>query len=242
MSILEQTEGPDSADVANVLNDWVALYLAQGDIVAAEPLADRPRTIIEQLFRHEGIDPDSGPLPQKLPSGDDIPVEIHLIYQTALGNLGELYRQQGNYTAAEPLVTRALHLAEQVLPPDHASIATCLNNRGVLCKYLGQYEQAEPFARQALQIREQCLGHDHPEVVITLSTLAAILEGQDKLDEAEQLYLRSLRILEAKFGPAHRDVAMNLNNLAARAMSRSAYICVTSAREWPRMVCAASSP
>src|SRR3989440_3524181 len=44
-------------------------------------------------------------------------------YATTLNNLAELYRAQGNYEQAEPLMKRALAICEQVLGPRHRDTA-----------------------------------------------------------------------------------------------------------------------
>src|SRR6266567_4580975 len=49
-------------------------------------------------------------------------------YATTLNNLAELYRAQGNYEQAEPLMKRALAIYEQVLGPLHPDTATIRAN------------------------------------------------------------------------------------------------------------------
>ena len=42
----------------------------------------------------------------------------------ALNNLAELYRDQGRYAEAEPLLKRALAIRKKVFGPDHPIVAT----------------------------------------------------------------------------------------------------------------------
>src|SRR5512134_1381689 len=47
---------------------------------------------------------------------------------TALNNLAEFYRVQGEFSQAEPHYWRAIIIDEQALGPDHANLARDLNN------------------------------------------------------------------------------------------------------------------
>jgi tetratricopeptide (TPR) repeat protein len=59
---------------------------------------------------------------------------------TSLHNLALLYREQGKYNEAEPLIQRSLAIREEkALAPDHPSVATGLNNLGGLLRDKGHY-------------------------------------------------------------------------------------------------------
>ena len=47
---------------------------------------------------------------------------------TTLNNLARLYRSQGEYAAAEPLIKRALQIRETALGPNHPSVADSMND------------------------------------------------------------------------------------------------------------------
>ncbi len=47
---------------------------------------------------------------------------------TSLNNLAGLYRAQGKYAEAEPLLKRSLAISEKALGPEHPDVATSLNN------------------------------------------------------------------------------------------------------------------
>ena len=97
-------------------------------------------------------------------------------YSAALNNLAELYRVQGNYAQAEPLMKRSLAIWEQVLGPLHPHTASSLNNLAALYYARGNYEQAEPLYQRALAIYEQVLGPRHPETATTRANYAFLLE------------------------------------------------------------------
>ena len=66
----------------------------------------------------------------------------------------------GDYSAAEPLLQRALALYEKAHGPMHADVAIALNNLASLYSAKGDYPRAEPLYRRTLAIREQTDGAD----------------------------------------------------------------------------------
>jgi len=51
---------------------------------------------------------------------------------TSLNNLAMLYKDQGRYQEAEPLLKRALGIREKFLGPDHPDLADSFNNLALL--------------------------------------------------------------------------------------------------------------
>jgi tetratricopeptide (TPR) repeat protein len=142
---------------------------------------------------------------------------------TSLGRLGNLYRSQGRYGEAEPLLQKALKLHSSILGQDHPNVATSLNDLAVLYNSQGRYSEAEPLLVRSLSIREQQLGQDHPDVATSLNDLAVLYHAQGRYSEAEPLLVRSLSISEQQLGQNHSDVASSLNNLAALYDSQGRY-------------------
>ena len=137
-----------------------------------------------------------------------------LAVATSLNNLAELYRSQGRYSEAEPLLKRSLLIREEQLGADHPDTATSLNNLAGLYESQGRYSEAEPLYKRSLLICEEQLGADHPTTASSLNNLAALYQAQGRYSEAEPLYKRSLLICEEQLGADHPDTAGSLNNLA----------------------------
>src|SRR5262245_2871555 len=78
-------------------------------------------------------------------------------------NLANRYREQCQYTRAEPLYRRALALSERLFGPHDFDVASILTNLGILCKEQGRYAEAEPLYRRALAIVERVRGPHHPD-------------------------------------------------------------------------------
>ena len=92
--------------------------------------------------------------------------EDHPSLANHLNNLAGLYRDQGRYSEAEPLLLQALEIDRRSLPEDHPSLATHLNNLALLYKSQGRYSEAEPVYLQALEIVRQKMPKNHPDIQI----------------------------------------------------------------------------
>jgi tetratricopeptide (TPR) repeat protein len=131
-----------------------------------------------------------------------------------LYTVGYYLKLRAQYAEAEPLYQRAIAIGEQVLGPEHPTLATYLNNLALLYKDQGKYEQVEPLYQRALAIGEQVLGPEHPTLATYLNNLASLYQEQGKYEQAEPLYQRAIAIGEQVLGPEHPDLAVWLNNLA----------------------------
>ncbi len=138
----------------------------------------------------------------------------HLEVAACLNLLGSLYRLQGNFARAEPLIQRSLVIREAALGSHHPDVASSLNNLASLYRTQGLHDRAEPLLLRALAIREAALGSHHPNVALTLNALANLYSAQGLYDRAEPLYQRALAIYEIAFGSHHPNIALTLNNLA----------------------------
>ena len=64
-----------------------------------------------------------------------------------------LYREQGKYTQAEPLIRRALAIREKALGPEHAQVATVLENYAALLHKFNRDAEADKMGARAQAIR-----------------------------------------------------------------------------------------
>jgi tetratricopeptide (TPR) repeat protein len=130
-------------------------------------------------------------------------------------SLARLLTAQGRMTEAEPLVDRALALANRRDGHDQPDVARDLNSLACLLDSMGRpVEDAERFFRRALEIYERTYGPDHIKVASVLNNLAVLLKASDRLVEAERLHRKALAIDERSYGPEHTKIAIDLNNLA----------------------------
>ena len=73
-----------------------------------------------------------------------------------------MYRAQGQYEQALPLIQEASEIWGQVLGKLHPYYALSLNNLAGLYYSQGQYEQALLLFQEALRIFTHALGEQHP--------------------------------------------------------------------------------
>ena len=132
----------------------------------------------------------------------------------ALNEHAQLLKATNRLAEAEPLMRRALAIAEASFGKDHPKVAIRLNNLAQLLQATNRLAEAEPLMHHALAIDEANFGKDHPNVAIRLNNLAQLLHATNRLAEAEPLMRRALAIDEASFGQDHPNVAIRLNNLA----------------------------
>jgi tetratricopeptide (TPR) repeat protein len=149
--------------------------------------------------------------------GDE--VDLASIFNSLAG----LYRDQGKYDQAEPLLVQALEINKPLLGEEHPSVATSLNNLASLYHSQGKYDKAEPLYQKSLAILKKALGEEHPNVAATLNNLAYLYNSQGKYDQAEPLYQQSLEIRKRLLGEEHPDVSTSLNNLASLYKSQGQY-------------------
>ncbi|HRX62600.1 MAG TPA: tetratricopeptide repeat protein, partial [Candidatus Competibacter sp.] len=125
------------------------------------------------------------------------------ILSVTLNNLAQLLKATNRLADAEPLMRRALTIAENSLGPNHPNVACDLNNLALLLQDTHHLADAEPLMRRALAIDEHSFGPDHPKVAIRLNNLAQLLKDTNRLADAEPLMRRALAIDEHSFGPDH---------------------------------------
>jgi tetratricopeptide (TPR) repeat protein len=137
----------------------------------------------------------------------------HPYTAAALNNLAALLKTTNRLKEAEPLLRRALAIAEYELITG-PSVATALNNLAQLLQATNRLVEAEPLMRRALAIDEASYGNDHPRVAITLGNLGLLMKDTNHLAEAESLMRRALAIHESSNGIDNPDLGIALNNLA----------------------------
>jgi len=141
----------------------------------------------------------------------------------AVNRLGMLYKANGQYDKAEPLLKRALAMCKKSYGRDHPNTALSYNNLALLLKTQGKYAAAEPLYRESLTIATRVSGPDHQDTVISLVNLAMLYEAQGRYEEARTLLTRALTACEKTVGPKHGTTAACLINLALVSQYEAAY-------------------
>src|SRR5262249_36838861 len=115
-SLVEEADGPNSPNLASLLNDIGSVLENRCDYAGAEAGFRRAAAIAESIG----------------PTDDD---DLERLALESLSNLARVVRQQGRYAEAEPLLRRALERAECAFGPDSAETASALNDLGMFGKF-----------------------------------------------------------------------------------------------------------
>jgi tetratricopeptide (TPR) repeat protein len=244
LCLAEESEGPVSADVANLLNDLAEIERDRDDVAVALALVERALSIEDAL-------------------GDTFVGDAAArIRARTLALSGEIRRLQGNYAAAERDLHMALSHAAASFGEVSAEAAEARNNLGVLYKYCGRFDEglrlyqaaldaihatdgraslaaatvyhniggilhargdfaaAEEPARTAWEISRRLLGDDDWRAMLDAAAYAAVLDGLERYDESAAIYCAALAVFEKAFGTAHSEIATTLHNLAATLAMR----------------------
>ncbi|TVQ15794.1 MAG: tetratricopeptide repeat protein, partial [Leptolyngbya sp. DLM2.Bin27] len=108
--------------------------------------------------------------------------EAHPDVASSLNNLALLYKSQGRYSEAEPLLQQALALRKQLLGETHPDVAGSLFNLGALRYDQGHLEEAKSLLLEALLIYEAKLGPAHPNTQNLKGWVAGVQTALDAAD------------------------------------------------------------
>jgi tetratricopeptide (TPR) repeat protein len=131
-----------------------------------------------------------------------------------LGDLALLYEQEKKWQLAEPVLLRALHVAETSFGPKHPETAAILTPLGVLYLRQERFPESERILRRSLEIRRKTLGPMHPSVALTSLLIGTVLTAKGQYEEARSLYEEALQSNEHNFGAKSVEVAMVLEEYA----------------------------
>ena len=129
-----------------------------------------------------------------------------------LNDTGRYLLQRGRYGDAEPLLNRALAIAETAFADAGDDVAAALNNLGILRLFQGRHAEALAIHERALSIRER--NRDDASTVASLVNLGNVLFSMGRYGDAEPIYRRARAIGEPLFGRDDPRVANAVNNLA----------------------------
>ena len=132
-----------------------------------------------------------------------------------MDTIGTVYMKLGLYKDAEPLLSRALELREELLEHEDPQVAESFLSLSLLFEHQGKFREAGQMAQRGLEIREKVLEQNHPDIAESLHGLARIYHRMAKFEEAELLYKRALETRKTVLGHSHPDVAESLNDLGA---------------------------
>src|SRR5262245_21187473 len=89
--------------------------------------------------------------------------EEHPEYTKSLNTLAIIYKDTGDYQAAESLFKQSLQIRKRVLGEEHRDYASNLNHLASLYAHVGNYQAADSLYQQSAKIFKKVLGENHPD-------------------------------------------------------------------------------
>lgn len=132
----------------------------------------------------------------------------------ALRGLGSTWLQSGSASRAEPLLRRALKLAESNpdMPPEevadtHAALAELYRSENKLTLAQNQWSRA-------LEIDRPLLGETHPQVAVLMEMLSDVYSARGEFSTALEYASKASEAMSCSFGENSMPVATALTNQA----------------------------
>lgn len=148
---------------------------------------------------------------QALAHCDGIPDADRYCKAGLLGGLASAHIDAGEYAKAEPLLHKAIALAESAT---QAALQARFTYYLASIRYFrGALEQAEPYLLRALDLCDQAGDPDIQLKAGILSNLAVLWMETGRTAAAASLFEQVIRLIESGFGPAHPLLVKPWGNL-----------------------------
>ncbi|MFL6235128.1 MAG: tetratricopeptide repeat protein [Thermoanaerobaculia bacterium] len=213
LAIREARLGPESVEVADVLNDLGTALAAQrrfddAEVALRRSLAvqerlwgDRDPRVAKTLHNLSGValyrgrlDESERLLRRALAIREAVLPADDLDLAGSREALALLLSQQGRSAEAVRLLELQVPIAEKIYGPEHPELARILLNLSLARVALGEDAAPRELLERALAIDEKTLQHHHRQLVRTLAELADLHSSHGRYAEAEPLYQRLIEL------------------------------------------------
>ncbi|RYP81689.1 hypothetical protein DL770_005827 [Monosporascus sp. CRB-9-2] len=133
--------------------------------------------------------------------------EFLMKWALILHNGGWFSRDQGKYTIAEIMATKAQNAYETVLGPDHPNTLNSMGNLASTYMNQGRWKEAESLEVRVVETSSTVLGPDHPDTLNNMANLAFTWNSQGRdqkafelMEQCTQARIRESRKLEKDVG------------------------------------------
>ncbi|MEM7081189.1 MAG: serine/threonine-protein kinase [Pseudomonadota bacterium] len=135
------------------------------------------------------------------------------IQSELLQTMGRAFENLALYDDAEPLLRRAVTLAEQAYGPNHLEVAAAQQELGEVLWRTGRYDEAKAAHERALEIIASELGSDHPDYAVNLAKLGMAWFREGNFEKAQSLFQESLMLYQRLGLTDTSDYADTLSDL-----------------------------
>jgi tetratricopeptide (TPR) repeat protein len=190
LAIQEAAVGPDSTELAALVNSFAHCLRMAGSNGPAEEQYRRALALLEAKF------------------GPDHPEAA-----TAMANLADLYRATRKHDEALALLDRAIAILRKAGPVTRTRLAEALDQKAAVHASRREFSVADPLFMEAL-----ALLRDKPPALLTTriqSNLAFSYALQRKFGDADKFYRQALSLQEELLGKDNRALAPLLESYGA---------------------------
>lgn len=198
---LRSTPGPETADLADSLEELANCHFYAGHYRQAEALNQRLLRVHRRLF---------GPQ--------------HPLVAEDLINLGAIQQDLGHYPEAEAYHRQALAINIAFYGENHYKTASSLTLVARALSKEGKYDQAAELLRRALAIQEKVFGKVHPNVASAVNELGTVALVEGRYDQAEADFRRMVDIYRIVYNGKHYLIGIALANLGSVDLARKDYV------------------
>lgn len=124
----------------------------------------------------------------------------HVSVANALHNLGNCYRDYGDFNKSEECLTKALGILTLSLGDEHEDVADTCHCLGVTLMARSEFHEAIPLLERALSIRKKQLGLQHVSTASSLYNLALVFQVKGSWVSAIKYCKEALKIQRASLG------------------------------------------
>ena len=125
-----------------------------------------------------------------------------------------LYKEMGDYAAAEPLYRQALEIHRATLGEGHPATPTSLNGLASCTGRWATTRRPSPSTARPWRSAARPWARATADYADSLNNLAILYQEMGDYAAAEPLYRQAMEIHRAALGEGHPDYATSLNNLA----------------------------
>jgi len=136
---------------------------------------------------------------------------------------GEILLQQGDFTAAEPHISRAIELQSTLHGEDSTVFAVAVDAAATWQFLRGNYGEALAGYRRVEAIYVAAYGPNHPLLGKVLNNIGATQFSQFDYPAAEATHTRVLEIFRNAHGPKHPSLGTVYSNLGLLALAQAQF-------------------
>jgi len=139
--------------------------------------------------------------------------ENNVTFGIAYNNIGNAYKNQGQYKKALECHLKALQILRRVCGDDDPYVGLSYNNIGSIYYSQGQYSSAIEYHSKALELERSVYGDKNPNAAIMYGNIGSVYQSQGEYNKALEYYSKALEIERSTFGDNHPAVAASKINV-----------------------------